>query len=142
MVRSVLRLSLAAALLAAMGGVGAVSTAKACDKCRAKRAAHAGCKSCKGKNGRHLPGCRENTHVTAAARNGLFYNHYAAPACGGVPAKLYLSPRPAPELVGHTYITYEPLMPHEFLYHHHRTYYSYDPGRRVPSNVTRVWWMW
>ena len=53
----------------------------------------------------------------------LFYNFYAGPSiCGGVPAQLYISPRPTPPLVGHTYITYQPLMPHEFIYQHQRAY--------------------
>jgi hypothetical protein len=55
----------------------------------------------------------------------LFYNYYVPPTCGGVGAELYLSPRPVPPHVGHTYITYQPLYPHEFLYHHHRTYHRY-----------------
>jgi len=58
----------------------------------------------------------------------LFYNYYSPPNCGGVGAELYLSPRPVPAHVGHTYITYQPLMPHEFLYHHHRTYHRYYNG--------------
>jgi hypothetical protein len=55
----------------------------------------------------------------------LFYNYYVPPTCGGMGAELYLSPRPVPPHVGHTYITYQPLMPHEFMYHHHRTYHRY-----------------
>ena len=69
----------------------------------------------------------------------LFYNYYvpAAP-CGGVPAQLYLSPRPTPPLVGHTYITYQPLMPHEFMYRHARTYYRKNPnGKRTRTMV--IW---
>ncbi|MCU0877855.1 MAG: hypothetical protein MUF06_08740 [Pirellulaceae bacterium] len=58
----------------------------------------------------------------------LFYNYYAWPSCGGVGAELYLSPRPVPPHVGHTYITYQPLYPHEFLYTHHRTYHRYYNG--------------
>lgn len=58
----------------------------------------------------------------------LFYNYYVPPTCGGVGAELYLSPRPVPAHVGHTYITYQPLMPHEFMYHHHRTYHRYYNG--------------
>jgi len=53
----------------------------------------------------------------------LFYNFYVpGGGCGGVPAQLYLCPRPTPPLVGHTWFTYQPLMPHEFLYPHCRTY--------------------
>jgi hypothetical protein len=69
----------------------------------------------------------------------LFYNHYVAPgACGGVGAQLYLSPLPTPPLVGHTYYTYQPLMPHEFLYHHHRKYYRQHPNGGWTR--TLVWW--
>jgi hypothetical protein len=68
----------------------------------------------------------------------LFYNHYVgAPA--PVPAQIYLSPRATPPLVGHTYITYQPLMPHEFLYRHHRTYYKhYAHGGHTRTHVR--WW--
>ena len=63
-----------------------------------------------------------------AAHPDLFYNFYVGPPYqGGAPAQLYISPRPTPPLVGHTWITYQPMMPHEFLYHHKRTYYKYDP---------------
>jgi|GEM_PF-2472661 len=58
-------------------------------------------------------------------RPDLFYNYYVPPTCGGVGAELYISPRPIPPHVGHTFITYQPLMPHEFLYHHKRTYHRY-----------------
>ena len=57
-------------------------------------------------------------------REDLFYNYYVAPSpYGGVGAQLYLAPRPTPPWVGHTYITYQPLMPHEWLYKHHRIYH-------------------
>ena len=39
--------------------------------------------------------------------------------------RCYVSPRPTPPSVGHTYITYQPLLPQEFLYHHHRKYYKH-----------------
>ena len=58
----------------------------------------------------------------------LFYNYYAWPSCTGLGAELYISPRPVPPWVGHTYITYQPLYPHEFLYGHHRTYHRYYNG--------------
>ena len=58
----------------------------------------------------------------------LFYNYYAWPSCTGLGAELYISPRPVPPHVGHTWITYQPLMPHEFMYHHHRTYHRYYNG--------------
>jgi hypothetical protein len=54
----------------------------------------------------------------------LFYNYYVPPGpCGGVGAQLYVSPRPVPERVGHTWITYQPLLPHEYLYKHSRCYH-------------------
>ena len=57
----------------------------------------------------------------------LFYNYYVpAGSYGGVPARLYLSPRPTPRVVGHTYVTYQPFMPHEFLYPHCRVYVRYN----------------
>ena len=69
----------------------------------------------------------------------LFYNYYVPPGeGGGVPAALYLSPRPTPPLVGHTYVTYQPLMPHEFLYRHCRTYYRKNPGAGWTRTVI-VW---
>ena len=58
----------------------------------------------------------------------LFYNYYAWPSCTGQGAELYVSPLPVPPHVGHTYITYQPLMPHEFMYHHKRTYHRYYSG--------------
>jgi hypothetical protein len=73
------------------------------------------------------------------SRADLFYNYYAQPCGDGVGAQLYVSPQPVPPFVGHTYITYQPLMPHEFLYKHHRTYFRYHPG----SGVTKThvhWW--
>jgi hypothetical protein len=67
----------------------------------------------------------------------LFYNYYAPPVGeGSVGAAMYLSPRPTPPLVGHTYITYPPLMPHEFLYQHHRHYTTkHDDASRTRTSV-------
>ena len=64
-------------------------------------------------------------------------NYYASPGGeGGVTAALYPSPRPVPPLVGHTYITYEPLAPHEFLYEHHRVYKrDFPDGSRTRTRV-------
>lgn len=76
-----------------------------------------------------------------AAHPDLFYNYYVGPApyAGGVPASMYISPRPTPPLVGHTWITYQPLMPNELLYRHHRHYYRYYPNGGY--NSTKVcWW--
>ncbi len=75
-------------------------------------------------------GCLWTCLGTAPARADhpdIFYNFYNGPTAvgAGQPVQLYVSPLPAPPLVGHTWITYPPLMPHEFLYHHHRKYYKY-----------------
>jgi hypothetical protein len=73
----------------------------------------------------------------------LFYNYYVAPvpcgSFGAMGAQLYVSPRPVPPLVGHTYITYQPLLPQEFLYPHKRVYYTPN-GPYAPVTKTHVWW--
>lgn len=70
----------------------------------------------------------------------LFYNYYVPGYGGGPPAQLYLSPRPTPPLVGHTYVTYQPFYPHEMLYRHHRTYYRCGGRGCLPANYTTVSW--
>jgi hypothetical protein len=68
----------------------------------------------------------------------MFYNYYVPP-CGDPPtgAQLYVCPLPTPPLVGHTWITYEPFLPHEFLWHHHRTYKREQPdGKKTTTHVT------
>jgi hypothetical protein len=61
-------------------------------------------------------------------KNDLFYNFYEGPDPSGTAAAMYVSPRPVPVHVGHTYTTYQPLMPHEYLYHHTRSHYAHVPG--------------
>lgn len=69
----------------------------------------------------------------------LFYNFWVGPDCGGAAAQLYIAPHPVPAEVGHTFYTYQPLMPHEMLYPHHRYYHRYyDGGRGL--NRTSVHW--
>jgi len=70
----------------------------------------------------------------------LFYNFYAPNYCGGVPAELYVAPRPVPPLVGHTYYTYQPLMPHEFMYPHHRTYRKWYNDGRGMTRTRAIWY--
>jgi hypothetical protein len=66
-------------------------------------------------------------------------NYYAMPTGpDGLTAALYPSPRPTPPLIGETYITYEALAPHEFLYTHHDRYKTYNG----PHQVTRTSVMW
>ena len=52
---------------------------------------------------------------------------------------MYISPLPTPPLVGHTYITYQALYPHEMLYKHRRHYYRYHPGSGYTKTKVR-WW--
>ncbi len=83
-----------------------------------------------------------SNELQAARRtNGddLFYNYYVPPGgCSGVGAQLYPCPRPVPPWVGHTYVTYQPLMPHEFLYKHHRVYRRCNPD----AGWTRTMVIW
>ena len=82
-----------------------------------------------GRAGRHSDNC----FACRDADDGnpsLFHNYYVGDGCDLVGAQLYVAPQPVPPLVGHTYITYQPLMPHELLYKHHHTYYRYYDGGR------------
>ncbi len=74
-----------------------------------------------------------------APADALFYNFYVGPEpCGSATAALYPCPRPTPPLVGHTYVTYQPLMPHEFMYKHCRIYLRNNPG--AGWTCTKVHW--
>ncbi|HEY1602331.1 MAG TPA: hypothetical protein VGG64_22205 [Pirellulales bacterium] len=74
-------------------------------------------------------------------RYDLFYNYYAGPSVnGGQPAQLYVSPRPTPPFVGHTYITYQPLLPHEFMYKHCRVYARYNVTDCGATKTKVCWW--
>ncbi len=81
-----------------------------------------------------------------AAHPDVFYNYYNGPTVygQGTPAQLYVSPRPTPPLVGHTWISYPPLNPHEFLYHHHRKHYKYHPegGHTISTVKYKSHWLW
>jgi hypothetical protein len=74
----------------------------------------------------------------------LFYNYYVPPVgYGSVGAKLYPCPRPTPPLVGHTYITYPPLAPNEFLYRHHRVYWTkHEDAAPTRTSVRWGWRPW
>lgn len=84
---------------------------------------------------KHCPKCIERAHGNPE----LFYNFYVPPACGGVPAQLYVAPQPVPQHVGHTYFTYQPLMPHEYLYPHERVYHRYSDGGRGLTRTSVKW---
>ena len=68
-------------------------------------------------------------HISYQHQKDLFYNYYAQPGpYNGAAAGMYPAPLPVPPNVGHTYVTYQPFMPHEYLYKHARSYYTYNPG--------------
>lgn len=77
--------------------------------------------------------------VRHATPDDLFYNYYVPPVgCPSVGAELYPCPRPTPPMVGHTYVTYQPLMPQEFLYKHCRVYRTAHDD--APRTITTVHW--
>lgn len=77
-------------------------------------------------------------HSTAGAS---FANYYVPPVgYGSVGAAMYPCPRPTPPLVGHTYITYPPLAPHEFMYPHKRVYWT--AHQDAAPTRTSVRWGW
>jgi len=68
-------------------------------------------------------------HISYQQQKDLFYNYYAQPGpYNGAAAGLYVSPRPVPANVGHTWVTYQPYMPHEYTYAHKRAYYTHTAG--------------
>ncbi len=84
-------------------------------------------------------------HISYQDPDDLFYNYYVGPAPSGTAAQLYVSPLPVPENVGHTYNTYQPLYPHEFMYGHHRSYYTHHTGAGWTRTNVRYstwggWW--
>lgn len=70
----------------------------------------------------------------------LFYNFYAPNNCGSNAAVMYIAPRQVPAVVGHTYYTYQPFMPHEFTYPHYRTYRRYYDDGRGMTRTKAVWY--
>ena len=58
---------------------------------------------------------------------------------GAMGAQLYVSPLPVPPRVGWTYITYQPLLPQEFLYPHKRSYWKCNSPYGSYTK-TKVWW--
>jgi hypothetical protein len=70
----------------------------------------------------------------------LFYNFYVPGRCGGNPAAMYPAPIPTPPIVGHVYYTYQPFLPHEMMYRHHRHYYNFYDGGRGLNHTTVRWW--
>lgn len=78
-------------------------------------------------------GCQPRTY----GYPDLFYNFYTQGNCNRTNAQMYISPIPVPPNVGHTYITYQPFMPHEMLYPHKDRFHNYYDGGRG-MNHTKV----
>lgn len=92
-------------------------------------------------------GCRAGSNGECLYRfygqPDLFYNYYAWPSCSGLGAELYIAPRPVPPHVGHTFYTYQPLYPHEYMYSHHRTYHRYyNGGQGLNRTCVTYWHSW
>ena len=67
----------------------------------------------------------------------LFYNYFTQGYCNQTNAQMYLSPVPVPPNVGHTFTTYQPFYPHEYMYWHKNRFHNYyDNGRGM--NRTRA----
>ncbi|MEO1618259.1 MAG: hypothetical protein AAFV88_20565 [Planctomycetota bacterium] len=86
-------------------------------------------------------GCKGCTDVGCQGRKydqpDLFYNFYSKGNCNSANAQMYISPLPVPHFVGHTFNTYQPFYPHEFMYWHKNKYHNtYDNGRGM--NRTRA----
>lgn len=78
-------------------------------------------------------GCQERRY----GQPDLFYNFYTQGHCNRANAQMYMSPLPVPPNVGHTFFTYQPFYPHEYLYGHTNKFHNYyDNGRG--TNRTRV----
>lgn len=67
----------------------------------------------------------------------LFGNAYTQGYANQANAAMYISPVPVPPDVGHTYLTYQPLYPHQMMnWHYNRFHNYYDNGRGL--NRTKV----
>lgn len=98
-----------------------------CKRCHGALAHHNGlCQKCLGAMA-DCEGCYKRC-ISYQNKNDLFYNYYEGPNPSGTAAQMYVSPLPVPAHVGHTYVTYQPLMPHEFMYKHCRSHYAHTPG--------------
>lgn len=101
-------------------------------------AALAQCPTCPGESSGQGTCCPWNRPYTEESSADLFYNFYQ-PGNGGSPAGSFPAPYPTPAYVGHQYTTYQPFMPNEWLYKHHRTYHQhYNMGMGL--NRTKVKW--
>jgi hypothetical protein len=70
----------------------------------------------------------------------LFDNYFTQGNANQADAALYIAPTGVPGWVGHTYVTYQPLYPHQFLYQHEDRYHSYyDQGKGLNRTKATYW---
>ena len=68
----------------------------------------------------------------------LFYNYYVDPRCGAVyAASMYHAPHATPGMAGGVYCTYQPFLPHEYMYCHDRVYHRLS-NQKQGLNRTHV----
>lgn len=83
-------------------------------------------------------------HGIDAPTPDVFYNYWVPPvpaaASPGFGAQLYVAPRPVPPHVGHTWYTYPPFLPHEFLYKHKRRYVRPAGATGLRTEVRAFYW--
>lgn len=82
--------------------------------------------------------CPWDRPYTEDSSADLFYNFYQ-PGNGGRPAAAFPAPYPTPAYVGHQYTTYQPFMPNEWLYKHHRTYHQHYNNGMGMTRTTVKW---
>lgn len=70
----------------------------------------------------------ESTQAQGSLTNNLFSQYTTQGASNLTDAGMYPAPHWVPQEMGHTYYTYQPLMPHEMMYTHSRNYYNYYAG--------------
>ena len=106
-----------------------------CQDCQTEACQGAGIGGCLSGQGNCCPW---NRPYTEESQPDVFHDFYQ-PGNGGVPARAFPAPFPAPPRAGRSYTTYQPFMPNEWLYMHHRTYHQhYNMGMGL--NRTSVAW--
>lgn len=70
----------------------------------------------------------ESTQAQGPLTNNLFSQYTTQGSSNLTNAGMYPAPHWVPRKVGHTYNTYQPLMPHEMMYTHSRNYYNFYGG--------------
>lgn len=75
-----------------------------------------------------LPVAASHAQTYDEQTSHLFHNMYTGGAASQATAGMYPAPHPTPRIAGHVFYTYQPLMPHQMMYEHNRTYYTTYAG--------------